>query len=92
MGIVGATLAALERGSRRCLIAAIRAYRFFLSPWLGNQCRFYPTCSQYALTAIERHGAVRGTWLALWRLLRCHPWHPGGIDPVPEQFGKQKHG
>ncbi len=92
MGIVGTTLAALERGSRRGLIAAIRAYRFFLSPWLGNQCRFYPTCSQYALTAIERHGAVRGTWLALWRLLRCHPWHPGGIDPVPEQFGKQKHG
>ncbi|BCX83039.1 conserved hypothetical protein [Methylomarinovum caldicuralii] len=92
MGILGTTLAALERGSRRSLITAIRAYRFFLSPWLGNQCRFYPTCSQYALTAIERFGTIRGTWLTVRRLLRCHPWHPGGLDPVPEQFGKQKHG
>jgi len=92
MGIVSTTLAALERGSRRLLIAAIRGYRYFLSPWLGNQCRFHPTCSQYALTAIERFGALRGGWLALRRLLRCHPWHPGGVDPVPEQLGTTKNG
>jgi putative membrane protein insertion efficiency factor len=92
MGILGQTLATLERGCRISLIAGIRWYRFFISPWLGNQCRFYPTCSAYALTAIERFGVVRGSWLAAWRLLRCHPWHPGGVDPVPEQFWNNKNG
>jgi putative membrane protein insertion efficiency factor len=67
----------------RFLVALIRAYRYLLSPWWGGQCRFSPTCSQYAVEAIERHGAVRGTWLASRRLLRCHPWHAGGFDPVP---------
>ena len=67
----------------RILLWCLRAYQYALSPLLGNQCRFAPTCSQYAAEAIERHGALRGSWLALGRLARCHPWHPGGFDPVP---------
>jgi len=62
----------------------IRAYQWALSPLLGSHCRFYPSCSQYALEAIERYGPARGSWLALRRLLRCHPWCPGGFDPVPD--------
>jgi putative membrane protein insertion efficiency factor len=69
----------------RFLVAPIVAYRRWLSPALPARCRFYPSCSAYALTAITRHGAVRGTGLAIRRLLRCHPFHPGGYDPVPGQ-------
>ncbi|MFO1429377.1 MAG: membrane protein insertion efficiency factor YidD [Candidatus Competibacteraceae bacterium] len=69
---------------RQCLILLLRAYQLVLSPLLGNHCRFYPSCSHYAVEAIERHGPWRGSLLAVRRLLRCHPWHPGGIDPVPE--------
>lgn len=65
------------------LLAVIRGYRYALSPFFGTQCRFHPTCSAYALEAIERHGAARGAWLATRRVARCHPWHPGGLDPVP---------
>ncbi|HHJ14556.1 MAG TPA: membrane protein insertion efficiency factor YidD [Gammaproteobacteria bacterium] len=61
----------------------IKAYRFLLSPWLGNHCRFTPSCSAYALEAVERHGLWRGGVLALRRIGRCHPWHTGGFDPVP---------
>jgi putative membrane protein insertion efficiency factor len=61
----------------------IRAYQLTLSPVLGPACRFYPSCSEYARQAIERHGAARGTWYAIKRLLRCHPFHPGGVDPIP---------
>jgi uncharacterized protein len=68
---------------RRLLAAPIRAYRFFLSPWLGSACRFEPTCSRYALDALEQHGAAVGTYLAARRVLRCHPWCNGGIDAVP---------
>ena len=68
---------------KRLLVGLIRAYRYFLSPFLGPSCRFYPTCSAYAAEAIDTHGALRGTWLALRRILKCHPWHPGGLDPVP---------
>lgn len=68
---------------RKLLLLVIRLYQFILSPWVGNHCRFYPTCSEYAKGAIEKHGAGRGGWLATRRLLRCHPWHPGGADPVP---------
>ena len=68
---------------RRLLIALIRGYQVAISPWLGRNCRFYPSCSQYTLEAIERHGALKGLWLGLRRVLRCHPFHPGGHDPVP---------
>lgn len=61
----------------------VRAYRLFLSPWLGHSCRFQPTCSAYALEALERHGGFRGGWLTLRRLLRCNPWGGSGYDPVP---------
>ena len=70
---------------RWLIIQLIRGYRYLLSPWLGNHCRFHPSCSCYALTAVERHGALRGSGLALQRLLRCHPWSPGGIDEVPHK-------
>jgi len=58
-------------------------YRYGLSPLIGQRCRFYPSCSVYGLEAIERHGLIRGLGLTLARLSRCHPWHPGGVDPVP---------
>jgi uncharacterized protein len=61
----------------------IRLYQWTVSPLLGPRCRFYPSCSQYALQAILRFGLLSGGWLALKRLGRCHPWHPGGLDPVP---------
>ena len=69
---------------RPLLIALINVYRWFISPLLGPNCRFYPTCSCYAQEAIQRHGALRGSWLAARRIGRCHPWNPGGYDPVPE--------
>lgn len=67
----------------RLLMLMIRFYRFFLSPLLGSNCRFSPSCSSYALQAVEKYGALRGGWLAVKRILRCHPWHSGGADPVP---------
>ena len=68
----------------RLLIALLRGYKKYISPHLGHHCRFVPTCSQYALEAIEKYGAARGGWLALKRFLRCHPFHKGGwYDPVP---------
>ena len=65
------------------LMALIQVYRYTLSPVLGRQCRFEPSCSTYALEALQVHGAARGSWLATRRVCRCHPWHPGGYDPVP---------
>jgi putative membrane protein insertion efficiency factor len=65
------------------LIILIKGYRYFLSPVLPAQCRYYPSCSEYALEAVQRHGPLRGAWLGMCRILRCHPWHPGGYDPVP---------
>ncbi len=73
---LGALLAAM-------LIPVVRAYRYAFSPLLGPSCRFHPSCSEYAIDALQRHGAWRGGYLAMRRLLRCHPWHPGGHDPVP---------
>ena len=65
------------------LLLLIRGYQYALRPMLGANCRFYPSCSEYAHEAITKHGVMRGTWLAGQRLARCHPWHPGGIDKVP---------
>ncbi|MBI2778262.1 MAG: membrane protein insertion efficiency factor YidD [Rubrivivax sp.] len=73
----------------KILTFMIRGYRYLLSPFLGNNCRFYPSCSCYAETAIKNHGALTGSWMALRRIARCHPWHPGGIDPVPEKTDKK---
>ncbi len=70
----------------RGLIASVRWYRDAVSPALPARCRFYPTCSAYAVTALQRYGPVRGGWLALRRILKCAPWHPGGIDLVPERI------
>ena len=68
---------------RYAMLSLIKLYQFLLSPWVGNHCRFHPTCSEYAKTAITRYGSIRGSWLAMKRLSHCHPWHPGGADPVP---------
>jgi len=83
-------LAAIGTVMRAVLIALIRVYQLFFSPLLGNHCRFYPSCSQYAREAVERYGVIRGVWLAIRRVLRCHPWHPGGFDPVPEPSPKDR--
>jgi uncharacterized protein len=64
-------------------IKCIHGYRYLLSPWIGNQCRFYPSCSHYTEEAINEHGFVKGSFLGLRRILKCHPWHQGGLDPVP---------
>lgn len=69
---------------RQVLLALVRAYRLLFSPWIGNVCRYYPSCSHYALDALQRHGALGGSALAAWRVLRCNPWSLGGCDPVPE--------
>ncbi|TKB46993.1 membrane protein insertion efficiency factor YidD [Ferrimonas sediminicola] len=68
---------------QKLLIGLIRLYQKLLSPLLGQNCRFQPTCSQYAIEAISVHGCLKGSWLALRRILKCHPLHPGGRDPVP---------
>jgi len=65
------------------LILSVRAYQVALGPLLPSSCRYYPSCSAYAIEALERHGAVRGSWLSVRRILRCHPFRPGGYDPVP---------
>ena len=75
--------AAGGREMKRLLIALVRFYRRNISPWRPPCCRYIPTCSQYALEALEKYGALKGTWLALRRILRCHPFHKGGYDPVP---------
>jgi putative membrane protein insertion efficiency factor len=69
----------------RCCLRLVAFYRSFVSPLLPPTCRYAPSCSEYAMTAVERFGAGRGSWMALRRLLRCGPWHRGGYDPVPEQ-------
>jgi len=69
--------------SRRALVSGVQLYRLTISPLLGPRCRFHPSCSSYLEQAVERHGAGRGAWLGLRRLFRCHPFHPGGFDPVP---------
>jgi putative membrane protein insertion efficiency factor len=73
---------------RRALMALVHGYRLLLKPWLGNACRFEPTCSQYALDALQSHGALKGSLLTGARLLRCHPWCAGGVDPVPDDLSR----
>jgi putative membrane protein insertion efficiency factor len=68
---------------KHVLLALIRGYQYLFRPLLGSNCRFYPSCSDYAREAVEKRGALKGSWLALRRILRCHPYHPGGYDPVP---------
>ena len=81
---------------RTILIGLIALYRYGLSPLLGPNCRFHPSCSCYARESIERFGALRGSWLALKRIARCHPWNAGGYDPVPQalqrRFERTSHG
>jgi len=69
---------------RKFVLLLIRFYRYAISPMMASHCRFYPSCSAYAEQAISQHGLLRGLWLTLRRLSRCHPWHPGGHDPVPD--------
>lgn len=79
MGIKGAW----RECPRRIMGLLIRGYQYWISPLLGRHCRFWPSCSEYARQAIERYGLWRGGWLGAKRICRCHPWHPGGYDPVP---------
>ena len=69
---------------KRVLLVIIRGYQLFLSPVLGSSCRFEPTCSCYTHQAIEKHGAIKGSWLGIRRIAKCHPWNEGGYDPVPD--------
>jgi putative membrane protein insertion efficiency factor len=73
---------------QRLLIGLVKAYRLLLSPWLGQACRFEPTCSVYAIAALEQHGAAAGSYLTLRRIVRCQPWCEGGHDPVPPKAGR----
>jgi putative membrane protein insertion efficiency factor len=74
------------------LLALVRGYRLFFKAWVGNVCRYEPSCSSYMLQAVQRHGAARGAALGTWRILRCNPWCQGGCDPVPEHLTKPGHG
>lgn len=76
---------ATHQGLIKVVLIFIKGYRLILSPWIGNQCRFYPTCSHYAEDAYQQHGFIKGSYLTLRRIIRCNPWHKGGYDPVPEK-------
>ena len=82
-----------ERASRNpltwALTALVRAYQLIVSPWFAPTCRYYPSCSTYAVQALQRHGPVRGLGLAIWRLLRCNPWSAGGVNQVPPRRGRK---
>jgi len=76
---------------RRLTIFLLRCYQAVLSPFLGNNCRYYPNCSSYTIQAIEQYGVIKGSWMGFRRVMRCHPWHEGGYDPVPEHCCNHKH-
>lgn len=78
-----AALSFLRRAPQLVLLGLLRLYQTVISPLTGPTCRYYPSCSSYAVLAVQRHGALRGSWLAARRLARCHPWTPGGVDDVP---------
>jgi putative membrane protein insertion efficiency factor len=75
---------------KKIFISIIRFYQIVISPLKPPTCRFYPTCSHYGLEAVQRFGAIRGGWLAIKRILKCHPFHPGGVDPVPDKWPSKK--
>lgn len=75
---------------KRVFISFIRLYQIVISPLKPPSCRFYPTCSHYGLEAVQRFGAIKGGWLTIKRILKCHPFHPGGLDPVPEKLPRKK--
>ena len=77
---------------KKILILLIRFYQKFISPMFPAKCRFYPTCSQYTLEAVKEHGAIKGTYLGIKRILKCHPFHEGGYDPVPKKGNKNSEG
>ena len=77
---------------KKILILLIRFYQKFISPMFPAKCRFYPTCSQYTLEAVKEHGAIKGTYLGIKRILKCHPFHEGGYDPVPKKENKNSEG
>ncbi|WP_127347316.1 membrane protein insertion efficiency factor YidD [Pseudidiomarina mangrovi] len=83
-------MANYKQALRAIPIGLIRLYQWLISPLLGPRCRFQPTCSQYAIEAIEKHGMMRGFWLAMKRIGKCHPGHPGGYDPVPRRNKETK--
>lgn len=81
----------MKHGPVRLLTGVIRCYQYLISPMLGPRCRFHPTCSEYAIEALRTHGALTGSWLTLRRVVRCHPLHPGGHDPVPPRRQASEH-
>ena len=85
-------MAAIVLLPRKIVIVLLRIYRYLISPLLGQKCRFFPSCSCYAQTAIENYGVLHGGWLTVKRILRCHPLHEGGFDPVPERETIKKNG
>ena len=85
------TVSTLASLPRRVVVAVIRLYQRFISPITPPSCRFYPTCSSYALTSVERFGVLRGGWMGICRIARCNPFNPGGYDPVPETLDRHTH-
>jgi len=89
---VGATkVGAIDAGAARVAIGAVVAYQWTVRPIIGSHCRFWPSCSEYAVAALRAHGTARGTAMAAKRILRCNPWHEGGVDPVPGVDGQMGH-
>lgn len=86
--MIGRALSGINDAAVWAMVALIRLYKRFVSPLLGSPCRFYPSCSTYAVEALRTHGAVKGLALTVWRLLRCGPWCEGGFDPVPPKKAK----